>query len=225
MKYIEYDVKNMVLSRAAEERNNPISGAINYFGVHFNLDEEFKEIAGTKSAEFYKSRNTYRVDLVDGQCAIPNEILSDKTPFEMRIISGNMVATPWVSVQITESGAILPETPEEELPETLDYVKTPVGDSSISMFRRGDTGLEYSQNGEDWENGINGIPDVPKTPANATYVRKNGDWVQYEAPESVEGLVGEATAIEELTEDAELVTVIAKINEVIGILRTRGVIE
>ena len=223
MKYLEYDVKNMSITRAAGDKNGLISGAINYFGLHFNFDEEFKEITGTKSVEFFKNRIIHRRDLVDDQCAVPNEILADKTPFEMRVISGNMVATPWVSVQITESGAIFPEMPEEELPETLGYVKTPSGDDTIAMLRKGDTGLEYSQNGKEWKSGISGIPDVPKTPADATYVRKNGDWVQYEAPESVEGLAGEAMALEELTEDAELPVVIAKINEIIGVLKDRGI--
>lgn len=223
MKYLEYDVKNMAISRTAADKTNLVSGAVNYFGLHFNFDEEFSTIAGTKSVEFYKNRKNTRVDLVDGACAIPNEILIDKTPFEIRVISGNMVATPWTSIQITESGAIQPETPDEELPETLDYVKTLAGEDAVVMLRKGNSGLEYSQNGEDWESGISGIPDVPKTPKDALYVRKNGDWVQYEEPNDVEGLTGAAQEIAELADDADLTAVIAKINEIIGALKARGV--
>lgn len=223
MKYLEYDVKNMTISRTAGDKAALVSGAVNYFGLHFNFDEEFTAISGAKSVEFFKNRKNIRVDLVNGACAIPNEILNEKTPFEMRIISGNVVATPWVQVTITESGAIYSETPEEDLPETMDYVKTLVGDESVAMPRKGANGLEFSQNGSEWEGGISGIPDVPKTPKNATYVRKNGDWVQYEEPEAVEGFTGTAQEIAELASEADLTTVIAKINEVIGALKTRGV--
>lgn len=223
MKYLEYDVKNMTISRTAGDKAALVGGAVNYFGLHFNFDEEFAAISGVKSVEFFKNRKNIRVDLVDGACAIPNEILTEKTPFEMRIISGNVVATPWVQVAITESGAIYPEAPEENLPETMDYVKTLVGDEAVAMLRKGANGLEFSQDGSEWEIGISGIPDVPKTPKNATYVRKNGDWVQYEEPEAVEGFTGTAQEITELASDADSTTVIAKINEVIGALKTRGV--
>ena len=79
-----------------------------------------------------------------------------------------------------------------------------MGDGAVAMLRNGQSGLEFSQNGEDWENGISGIPDVPKTPKNATYVRKNGDWVVQEEPAQVEGLSGTAVNIAELSGDSDL---------------------
>ncbi len=221
MKFLEFDVSNMAISKA--DKTAFISGAVNYFGIHFNFDEEFQKVAGTKSAEFFKNRNRVRVDLVGDACAVPNEMLADKSSFEVRVISGNMVATPWLSVQVSESGTIQPEIPEEELPETMDYVKTPVGEDAVAMLRKGQSGLEFSQNGEDWESGISGIPDVPKTPKNATYVRKNGDWVQQEEPAQVEGLSGTAVNIAELSEDADMAAVGAQVNEIIGVLVDRGI--
>ena len=225
MKYLEYTVKNMAISSSQGNKTTIVSGAVNYFGLHFTFDEEFLAISGTKSVEFYKNRKNIRRDLVDGSCAIPNEVISDKAPFEIRVICGNVVATPWVTVSITESGAITPQEPEEDLPETLDYVKSLVGDEAVAMLRKGASGLEYSQNGEDWESGISGIPDVPKTPKDAMYLRKNGDWVQYETPETsdVEGLTGTAQDIAELASDADLSTVINKVNEIIGVLKYRGI--
>lgn len=223
MKYLEYDVKNMAISRSEGEKVNPVSGSANYFGLHFNFDEEFAGLVGTKSVEFYKNRKNICVDLVNGACTIPNTMLADKNPIEIRVISGNMVATPWTQITLVESGAIQADVPDEELPETMGYVKTPSGDDTIAMLRKGDTGLEYSQNGEEWESGISGIPDVPKTPTDVTYVRKNGDWVQFKEPEIVEGLTGTVTSIEELADDAELPAVITKINEIIGVLKDRGI--
>lgn len=225
MKYLEYEVKNMTISKAQGEKAKLVSGAVNYFGLHFTFDEEFSAIVGTKTVEFFKNRKNIRRDLIGGSCAIPNEVISDKLPFEIRVVCGNTVATPWLSVTIEESGTITPEEPDEKLPDIMDYVKTTVGDEAVAMLRKGASGLEFSQNGEDWECGISGIPDVPKTPKNAMYLRKNGDWVQYEAPETkdVEGLTGTAQAIAELASDADLTTVINKVNEIIGVLKDRGI--
>lgn len=223
MKYLEFNVSNTAISRTSGDKTTLVSGSVNYFGVHFTFDDDFGETAGMKAVEFFKNRNKVRVDLKDGACPIPNDMLADKSPFEMRVISGSMLATPWLTVQIAESGTIQSEIPEEDLPETVDYVKTPVGDGAVAMFRKGESGLEFSQNGEDWESGINGIPDVPKTPKNATYVRKNGDWVMQEEPEAVEGLKGTAVNITELATDADLTAVITKVNEIIAVLADRGI--
>ena len=78
MKYLEYSVKNMTISKDTSDKTVLISGAKNYFGLHFSFDDEFSALAGTKAVEFYKNRKTARVDLVDGACAIPNDFLTDK---------------------------------------------------------------------------------------------------------------------------------------------------
>lgn len=226
MKYLNFDIKNMTISKTSGEKTVLISGAVNYFGLHFNMDEEFSTLAGVKYCEFYKNKTTKRLELVDNQCAIPNEFLKDKVSFEIRVVSGNMIATPWAVVSITESGMIAPDEPEEDAPENSSYVKTPTGDNSIAYIRGGKNGMEYSSDGENWESGVNGIPDVPKTPEDTTYVRKNGDWVEFEPPEQsdAEGLVGEAVSIATLEDTATLEDVVAKVNEIISALVARGVI-
>lgn len=178
MKYLEFDVKNMAISRTAGDKTALISGAVNYFGVHFNFDEEFAAIPGAKAVEFYKNRNKIRADLVDGACAIPNELLTDKANFEMRVVSGNTIGTTWTSVGITESGVILPEIPEEEAPESMEYVKTYTGDQAAPLLRATTNGLEYSTNGEIWNSGVSGVPEVNTSPKNAIWGRKWGDWVR-----------------------------------------------
>lgn len=222
MKYLEYEVKNMAISRSGKDKTNPISGSVNYFGIHFTFDEEFAGIAGAKAVEFYKGRNTVREDLVDGRCQIPNDFLKDKTAFEMRVINGGSVATPWISVAITESGVIKPDEPGEDAPENMEYVKTQSGDGAVPFLRTGENGLEFSQNGEDWESGVNGVPDVPAKNKGKKYLRVNGDWVEYEEPE---GLKGEAAALAPIDDSGEVTTadLVAKLNEVIGILQTRGI--
>ena len=196
MKYLEFDVKNMAISQSAGEKTKLISGAVNYFGLHFNFDDEFSEIPGVKSVEFFKNKQTRRIDLVDGACAIPNELLADKSNFEMRVISGNTIGTTWTSVGITESGVILPETPEEELPKSMEYVKTYTGGQAAPILRAGTNGLEYSTNGEDWNSGVSGVPEVPSRPKGAAYLRKNGDWVNAEEYLSENG--GETNLIDEV---------------------------
>lgn len=223
MQYLEFEVKNMTLSRLGADKTQPISGSVNYFGVHFTFDEVFSTIPGVKAVEFYKGKRTIRKALTDGSCAIPKEMLADKTAFEIRVISGETVGTTWLSVTVAESGTIVPDEPDEELPDTMSYVKSPTGDKAVAMLRKGDNGLEFSQNGEDWENGVSGIPEVPKTPKNVAYVRKNGDWVQYTEPTTDELLTGTASAIAELDSGAELADVIAKVNEIVGALKSRGV--
>lgn len=178
MKYINYDVKNMAISLAAGEKTKLISGAVNYFGLHFNFDDEFAEIPGAKAVEFFKNKQTRRVDLVDNQCAIPNELLTDKANFEMRVVSGNTIGTTWLGVGITESGIITPEEPEEEALSGMEYVKTASGENAAPYLRASTNGLEYSQNGEDWNSGVSGVPEVPTRPKDAIFGRTNGDWVR-----------------------------------------------
>ena len=218
MKYLEYEVNNMNISRKPGDKTVLISGAKNYFGLHFTFDEEFSAIAGAKKCEFFKNRKLEKIDLIDGACAIPNEFLTDKNSFEIRVVSGTTVATPWVVVTITESGSIMPDEPGEE-PETgTEYVKTP-SEKAVPYIREGDNGFEYSVDGKNWKKGINGVPDVPSTPADNTYVRKNGDWV----PIDDAIMTGTATAVSELAPSADLATVINKINEIIGVMNDRGI--
>lgn len=208
MKYIEFDVKNMAISRTAGDKTALISGAVNYFGLHFNFDDEFAEIQGTKSVEFYKNRNKIRVDLVDNQCAIPNELLTDKANFEIRVVSGNTIGTTWLGVGITESGVIMPEEPEEEAPSGMEYVKTASGENAVPYLRASTNGLEYSQNGEDWNSGVSGVPEVPSRPKGAAYLRKNGDWVNAEEYLAENG--GETNVINEVQVDGNALPVTDK---------------
>lgn len=208
MKYLEFDVKNMAISRTAGDKTALISGAVNYFGLHFNFDEEFAAIHGAKAVEFYKNRNKIRVDLVENQCAIPNELLTDKANFEMRVVSGNTIGTTWLGVGITESGVILPETPEEEPPESMEYVKTASGENAAPYLRASTNGLEYSQNGEDWNSGVSGVPEVPSRPKGAAYLRKNGDWVNAEEYLAENG--GETNVINEVQVDGTALPVTDK---------------
>lgn len=178
MKYLEFDVKNMSITRSSGDKTALISGAVNYFGLHFKFDDEFASVPGAKAVEFYKNRNKIRVDLVDNACAIPNELLTDNKVFEIRVISGNTIGTQWQQIGIAESGVIMPEEPEEELPATMEYVKTFTGDTAAPLLRASTNGLEYSTNGEDWNSGVSGVPEVPSRPKDAIFGRTNGDWVR-----------------------------------------------
>lgn len=200
MKYINYDVKSMTISPSQGEKTKLISGAVNYFGLHFNFDDEFASIPGAKAVEFFKNKQTRRVDLVDNQCAIPNELLTDKANFEMRVVSGNTIGTTWLSVGITESGVIMPEEPEEESPSGMEYVKTASGENAAPYLRASTNGLEYSQNGEDWNSGVSGVPEVPTRPKDAIFGRTNGDWVRIdkmieEAGGGITGVKVDGTAL------------------------------
>lgn len=220
MKYLEYNIQNMSISKQPTDKTVLISGAKNYFGLHFNFDEEFSALAGAKRCEFFKNRKLEQVDLVDGACAIPNDFLADKNTFEIRVTCGTMIATPWATVAITESGTILPDEPDVEPEAGTEYVKTASGDNASPYLRAGTNGLEYSQDGEHWNNGVSGVPEVPVLPTDARYVRKNGDWVVLTDDEL---LTGTATALTELDPSADLATVIDKVNEIIGILKDRNI--
>lgn len=197
MKYLEFKVSNMAISRVAGDKTALISGAVNYFGLHFDFDEEFAAIPGIKAVEFLKNKNKYRRDLIDEACAIPNELLKDKQSFEMRVVAGTTIGTQWTSVAITESGAVLPDEPEEAAPEGLSYVMTIPGEYEVGLIRSTTNGMEYSTDGgETWNSGVSGVPEVPSRPKDAAYLRKNGDWVNAEEYLSENG--GDANAIEEI---------------------------
>lgn len=205
MKFLEYEIKNMVIQRLSGDKTALISGAVNYFGFHFSFDEDFSSIPGVKSVEISKNRQSQRIDLVEGKCAIPNDLLKDKNAIEFRVLSGNTIATPWVSIGITESGIIMPQSPEEEPEVGMEYVKTYTGDNSAPMLRATTNGLEYSQDGENWISGVSGVPEVPSRPKNAAYLRKNGDWVDAEEYLAKNG--GEVNVIDEVKVNGEALPV------------------
>lgn len=208
MKYINYDVKNMAISRTTGDKTALISGAVNYFGLHFNFDDEFAAIPGGKAVEFYKNKQTRRVDLVENQCAIPNELLADNKNFEMRVISGNTIGTIWLSVGITESGVIMPEEPEEESPSGMEYVKTASGENAAPYLKATTNGLEYSKDGEIWQSGVSGVPEVEKTKKPKAYLRTYGDWIDAENYLSENG--GETNVINEVQIDGTALPVTDK---------------
>lgn len=201
MKYLEFDISNMAITKNSKDKNSLISGSVNYFGLHFNFDEEFADIPGGKVVEFIKKNNKERKDLVDGKCQIPNWILADKDNFSMRVTCGSMIGTQWAQVSITEGGIIMPEEPEEEAPLGMEYVKTASGENAAPYLRASTNGLEYSQNGEDWNSGVSGVPEVPTRPKDAIFGRTNGDWVRIdkmidELKEQVSNLTGSNAIVE-----------------------------
>lgn len=230
MKYLEYDINNMTISKTAGNKTSPISGSVNYFGVHFNFDDEFAAISGAKAAEFFKEHNNVRVDLVDGKCLIPNDMLKSKEPFEMRVLSGNSIATPWFSVALTESGQIASEEPGEDAPAGTEYVKTESGDKAVPYIRKGTNGLEYSQDGTTWnetggaEAGSSGEANVIET------VKLNGtalDVTEKAVNIQIEGLTGTASVVDAIadTDSATTSDIATKLNEVIALLQARGIAD
>lgn len=208
MKYLEFDISNMAITKNSKDKTALISGAVSYFGLHFNFDEEFADILGGKAVEFIKKNNKDRRDLVDGKCEIPNWILTDKDTFSMRVTCGNTIGTQWAQVNIAEGGIIMPEEPEEEAPSGMEYVKTASGENAAPYLRASTNGLEYSQNGEDWNSGVSGVPEVPSRPKGAAYLRKNGDWVNAEEYLAENG--GETNVINEVQVDGTALPVTDK---------------
>lgn len=181
MRYLEFEVKNMSITRKSTDKTPLISGSVDYYGLQFEFDPEFAEIPGLKAVEFIKKNNKDRRELVDGKCAIPNWILTDKDSFQIRVVSGIMIGTQWQQIAITEGGIIMPEEPDEEAPSGTEYVKTLSGEYAVALIRSSTNGLEYSTDGgETWNSGVSGVPEVPTRPSGAAYVRKNGDWVNAE---------------------------------------------
>lgn len=252
MKYILFDVKNMVITKA--DKSPIISGAVDYFGLEFNFDEEFASISGAKTVEFIKKNNKDRKDLVGKKCQIPNWILADKEQFQIRVISGNTIGTKWANVTIEEGGIIMPEEPEEEAPPTMEYVKTASGEEAAPYLRATTNGLEYSKDGETWQSGVSGVPEVQKTKKPLKYVRTYGDWVPMEEKEpivevkvddtplvptggsvnidltpyaktaDIQSLTGAASQLASLDySETDTATIVTKINEIIGILQARGI--
>ena len=208
MKYLEFDISNMAITKNSKDKTALISGSVSYFGLHFNFDEEFADIPGGKAVEFIKKNNKDRRDLVDGKCEIPNWILTDKDTFSMRVTCGNTIGTQWAQVNIAEGGIIMPEEPEEEAPSGMEYVKTASGENAAPYLRASTNGLEYSQNGEDWNSGVSGVPEVPSRPKGAAYLRKNGDWVNAEEYLAENG--GETNVINEVQVDGNALPVTNK---------------
>lgn len=187
MKDLTFTVKDLTLARKSGEKSMLISGSNEYFRFVFEFDEEFEGIPGTKSVEFFKNRTRQRVDLGgDNTCIVPSNFLEDRNSLEIRVIAGQTVATPWVSVQIVESGVIDPENPDEEEPSGgTGYVKSPTGDSQVAQVRKGEGGgLEFSQNGSEFASVI-GNP----RPVNALTEEETEDGVGKKLNEVIKALV------------------------------------
>lgn len=223
MKFVEYKVNNMAVVKDSADKTVILSGAKNYFGIHFTFDDEFSSLAGAKYVEIFKNKDKERIELVDDQFVIPNRFIADKNSFEMRVTSGSMVATPWIQVQIVESGAVTPIEPDAPAQNDFEYVQSPIGSDNVPFLRGSATnGLEYSVDGITWQGGVNGVPEVPSSPLNLSYIRKNGDWVPFEPNQ----LIGIATAITDIpnTSTASTEDVALKVNELLSELRNRGII-
>lgn len=205
MRYLEFEVKNMSITRKSTDKTPLISGSVDYYGMQIEFDPAFSEIPGIKAVEFIKKNNKERRDLVDGKCEIPNWLLTDKDTFQIRVVSGTTTGTQWQQVAITEGGIIMPEEPDEEAPAGTEYVKTLSGEYSAALIRSGTNGLEYSTDGgETWNSGVSGVPEVPARPVGAAYLRKNGDWVN--ADEYLAENGGEANVISEIKVDGVALT-------------------
>lgn len=205
LRYLEFEVKNMSISRKSTDKTPLISGSVDYYGLQLEFDPEFAEIPGLKSVEFIKKNNKERRELIDGKCAIPNWILTDKDAFQIRVVSGIMIGTQWQQIAITEGGIIMPEEPEEEAPSGTEYVKTLSGEYAVALIRSSTNGFEYSTDGgETWNSGVSGVPEVPASPVGAAYLRKNGDWVN--ADEYLAENGGEANVISEIKVDGVALT-------------------
>lgn len=195
MKYLEFETKNMSIIRKSTDKTPLISGAVDYYGLQFEFEEDFAAIPGSKRVEFVKKNNKESRDLVDGKCAIPNWILTDKDVFQIRVTSGTMIGTQWQQIAITEGGIIMPEEPEEEAPPTMEYVKTASGENATPYLRASTNGLEFSKDGETWEGGVSGVPEVPKKPNGGKYVRTYGDWVLQEESDAIKGVKVDGVAL------------------------------
>lgn len=195
MKYLEFDVKNMSITRKPTDKTPLISGAVDYYGLSFEFDEEFAAIPGGKRVEFIKKNNKDSRDLVDGKCSIPNWILTDKDVFQIRVTSGATIGTQWQQIAITEGGIIMPEEPEEEAPPTMEYVKTASGENAAPYLRASTNGLEFSKDGETWEGGVSGVPEVPKKPNGGKYVRTYGDWILQEESDAIKAVKVDGVAL------------------------------
>lgn len=205
MVFLEFEVKNMAVTRKSTDKTPIISGSSDYYGMRVEFDPEFSEIPGIKSVEFIKKNNKERRELVDGECAIPNWLLTDKDIFHIRVVSGTTTGTPWQQVAITEGGIIMPEEPDEEAPSGTEYVKTLSGEYAVALIRSSTNGLEYSTDGgETWNSGVSGVPEVPARPVGAAYLRKNGDWVNVDEYLAENG--GEANVISEIKVDGIALT-------------------
>lgn len=191
MHYVKFKTVGTTLSKS--DKMPIVSGSMDFYGIEVIFDEFWINIPGTKQVEFYKNRRYEKLDLVEGISILPNEFIADKYPYEMRVSSGNMIATPWISVTLTEGGPLFTDKPDEEIPENLSFVKTPKGDQSISQLRAGTNGLEYSINGIDWESAINGIPDVPRNTDDISYLRKRGDWIPAEKGDAISNILSSPT--------------------------------
>lgn len=219
MKYLLFNVTKQTVSRTKGDDAQIVSGSLGYYGIQVDFDEESLNIPGMKSAEFFKEKHSVMVDLVDGKCVIPDDMLKTATPFELRIICGN-VTTTWTSISVAAGGVIPTETPDEPQDGTA-YVKSVSGENAVAMLRTGNNGLEYSANGVDFEPGVNGVPDAPRG-KDKLFARTNGDWINLEG-KLLTG--GSPKTIVPLDAAAELTATVEKVNEILAALAAQGIIS
>lgn len=191
MHYVKFKTVGTTLSKI--DKMPIVSGSVNFYGIEVEFDDFWNNLSGTKTVQFYKNRNRVEHDLIDGRSILPNSFIEDRSPFEMRVCSGDSFATPWIQVILSEGGPLFSDVPDEDLPEDLSFVKTLKGEYAIALLRNGPTGLEYSINGVNWESAINGIPDVPRNTDDISYLRKRGDWIPVEKGNAISDIISSPT--------------------------------
>lgn len=136
---LEFKVSEQTLT--LESKQNVVADSLNYLTCHFTFTDEWKDI--TKTAVFISNTDAvYNVILKDDCCEVPWEVI-EAPSFRVSVFGGNRITTTVLAVNVSESGYIEGETPEEPTPDVYQQILESMGGGYVVSSGRG-TSIELT---------------------------------------------------------------------------------
>lgn len=115
---IKFSVLNQTLTR--EDFNKVIADSKNYLTAEFTFSADWDNVS--KVAQFTKDDETYNVDIIDGACPVPWEVLQGGGNFYVNVFGGDLITVNEYVVYVTKSGLREGQFPSEPTPGYFDEV-------------------------------------------------------------------------------------------------------
>ena len=146
---INFSVEGQIL-KFLDTRQQIISDTKNFIYFSFVFSDEWASLP--KKAIITKGEETVKRNIIDGECAVPSSLLSEKGDLKVSVYSPHniKITTNEEIVRIFKSGYVegeFPEPPEPEIGET--FVKT-MEDETAILFIRNNNGHGEFYNGAEW---------------------------------------------------------------------------
>ncbi len=117
----------------------PISGNVNYYKCNFTFSDEWAELA--KFAVFSRKDRTYTIEIKDGSCFIPKEVLTESGNIAIGVFGTNASETEYIRISTNPVTALVSigaykegDTPETPTPDVWEEYLKQINKAAASVI-------------------------------------------------------------------------------------------